>query len=181
MRRLLRGLFCLGALLGITACGSTARVSQDNSSQQQVTVLTPAGQMSTMRCDGKGPKDTWFYPSLADVPFPALVEGVTHTTSAQGNASFEQWDACTAALSPTGVRAYYTTGMTANTWQTNAAFPDKGDTSTPFSKTYPFLPQAKRRLVPASLGMVPPGPHDPSQRHPLHRRFGCPRNSRPAC
>jgi hypothetical protein len=131
MRRLLPGLFCLGALLGITACGSTARVSQDNSSQQQVTVLTPAGQMSTMRCDGKGPKDTWLFPSLADVPFPALVEGITHTTSAQGNASVEQWDACTAALSPTGVRAYYTTGMTANTWQTSAAFPDKNDTSTP--------------------------------------------------
>jgi len=58
-----------------------------------------------------------------------------------------------------------------------------GDTASdiPFSKTYRYMPKHPTRLVPASPWAVAPGPPDPGQRSPLHRRFDCPRNSRPAC
>jgi hypothetical protein len=51
----------------------------------------------------------------------------------------------------------------------------------PFSKTYRSIPQGDRTcLVPASARAVSPGCCHPGQRCPLHRRFGCPANSRPA-
>jgi phosphatidylinositol-3-phosphatase len=48
----------------------------------------------------------------------------------------------------------------------------------PFSKTYPFIPKAKRCLVPVSSGTVSPGLDDHGQRSPLHRRFDSPTNCR---
>ena len=62
------------------------------------------------------------------MPFPALVEGVTHTTSAQGSASVEQWDACTGALTSTSRRAFYNNGMPQSDWQTSPACPYQGAT-----------------------------------------------------
>ena len=78
-RRTLAGLFCLGALLGLAACGSSARASQ--AATQPVKQFTPSGPISSARCDGKQPKEAYLFPTLANVPFPALVEGVAHTTS----------------------------------------------------------------------------------------------------
>src|SRR6266851_7190002 len=49
----------------------------------------------------------------------------------------------------------------------------------PFSKTYPCIPKDTWCLVPASPRAVSPEPDGPGQRSPLHRRFDCPRNSRP--
>jgi hypothetical protein len=115
-------------MLGLAACGATAQASQA-AATQQVTEYTPSGPISTTRCDGKKANETPLFPSLADVPFPALVEGVAHTTSAQGAASVEQWDACTGALSSTGVRAFYINDMPTNKWQTSAAFPNQGATT----------------------------------------------------
>jgi len=126
-RRTLAGLFCLGALLGLAACGSTARASQ--AATQPVKQFTPSGPISSARCDGKQAKEAYLFPTLTNVPFPALVEGVAHTTSAQGIASVEQWDACTGALSATGLRAFYNNGMPASSWQTSPAFPYSGATT----------------------------------------------------
>jgi len=127
--RALAGLLCLGALLGLAACGSTAQASQGaQAATQPVKQFTPSGPISSARCDGKKSKEAYLYPALANVPFPALVEGVAHTTSAQGAASAEQWDACTGALSVTGLLAFYNNGMPTSNWQTSPAFPYQGAT-----------------------------------------------------
>jgi hypothetical protein len=127
--RALAGLLCLGALLGLTACGSTAQASQGaQAATQPVKQYTPSGPISTARCDGKKPKEAYLFPLLANVPFPALVEGVAHTTSAQGSATVEQWDACTGAVTATGLRAFYNSGMPQSNWQTSPAFPYQGAT-----------------------------------------------------
>jgi hypothetical protein len=126
-RRTLAGLFLLGALLGLAACGSTAYASQ--AATQPVKVYTPSGQGSTIRCDGKQAKEAYLFPTLANMPFPALVEGVAHTTSAQSGASVEQWDACTSALTATGLRAFYNSGMPQSAWQTSPVFPYQGATT----------------------------------------------------
>jgi len=115
-------------MLGLAACGATAQASQA-AAAQQVREYTPSGPISTTRCDGKKANETPLFPSLADVPFPALVEDVAHTTSAPGAASVEQWDACTGALSSTGVRAFYINDMPITKWQTSAAFPNQGATT----------------------------------------------------
>jgi hypothetical protein len=91
--------------------------------------FTPSGQISSARCDGKKANEDYLTPKLANVPFPALVEGVAHTTSAQGAASVEQWDACTASLNTTSLRAFYNSGMPQSNWQTSAAFPYQGATA----------------------------------------------------
>ncbi|HEX3270195.1 MAG TPA: hypothetical protein VHR15_06070 [Ktedonobacterales bacterium] len=122
----LAGLFLLGALLGLAACGSTAYASQ--AATQPVKVLTPSGRGSTIRCDGKQAKEAYLFPTLTNVPFPALVEGVAHTTNTQGGASVEQWDACTSALTATGLRAFYNGGMPQSDWQISPAFPYQGAT-----------------------------------------------------
>ena len=115
--------------MGLAACGSTAHASQGaQAATQPVKVYTPSGQGSTTRCDGKQAKEAYLFPTLTNVPFPALVEGVAHTTSAQGIASVEQWDACTGALSATGLRAFYNSGMPQSDWQTSPAFPYQGAT-----------------------------------------------------
>jgi hypothetical protein len=126
-RRTLAGLFLLGALLGLAACGSTAYASQ--AATQPVKVYTPSGHGSTIRCDGKQAKEAYLFPTLTNVPFPALVEGVAHTTSAQSGASVEQWDACTSALTATGLRAFYNSGMPQSDWQTSPSFPYQGATT----------------------------------------------------
>jgi hypothetical protein len=128
-RQPLVGLFCLmaiGATLGLAACGAAAQASQ--AATQPVQELTPSGPFSSARCDGKKASEAYLYPKLANVPFPALVEGVAHTTSAQGDATVEQWDACTGALKATGLLAFYNTGMLQSNWQTSAAFPYQGAT-----------------------------------------------------
>jgi hypothetical protein len=132
LRHTLVGFFCFGALLSLAACGFTARASQGaQAATQPVKQYTPSGQISSARCDGKQAKEAYLFPSLASVPFPALVEGVAHTTSAQGAASVEQWDACTGALTATGLRAFYNSGMPQNNWQTSPAFPYQGATPIP--------------------------------------------------
>src|SRR5690242_16308270 len=95
---------------------------------QPVKVLTPSGRGSTIRCDGKQAKEAYLFPTLTNVPFPALVEGVAHTTNTQGGASVEQWDACTSALTATGLRAFYNGGMPQSDWQISPAFPYQGAT-----------------------------------------------------
>jgi hypothetical protein len=125
-RQALAGLFLLGALLGLAACGSTAYASQ--AATQPVKQFTPSGPISSVRCDGKQAKEAYLFPTLTNVPFPMLVEGVTHTTSAQGGASAEQWDACTSALTSTGLRAFYNSGMPQSNWQASPAFPYQGAT-----------------------------------------------------
>src|SRR5436305_142621 len=86
-RRSLGGpLFCLGATLGLAACGATAQASAA-APTQQVKEYQPSGPISSARCDGKQPKEAYLYPTLPAVPFPALTEGVAHTTSAQGTVS----------------------------------------------------------------------------------------------
>jgi hypothetical protein len=127
MRHTLAGLLCLGALLGLAACGSTAHASQ--AATQPVKQFTPSGPISSARCDGKQAKEAYLFPTLTNVPFPMLVEGVTHTASAQGGASVEQWDACTSALTATGLRAFYNSGMPQSDWQTSSVFPYQGATT----------------------------------------------------
>jgi hypothetical protein len=51
----------------------------------------------------------------------------------------------------------------------------------PFSRTYRVLPKESACLVPASPRAVSPKSQGSGQRSPLHRRFRCPRNSRPPC
>ena len=53
------------------------------------------------------------------------------------------------------------------------------DMGIPFSKTDCCMPKHTACLVPASPRAVPPASRDSGQRFPLHRRFRCPRNSRP--
>ena len=54
------------------------------------------------------------------------------------------------------------------------------DWNVPFSRIYRFMPEQRTYLVPASSGPVSPESPDSSQSVPLHRRFDCPTNCRPA-
>ena len=78
--RAIAGLLCPGALLGLAACSSTAQASQGaQAATQPVKQYTPSGPISSARCDGKKSREAYLFPLLANVPFPALVEGVAHT------------------------------------------------------------------------------------------------------